>query len=108
VKFCVAFGRVPFEAVRVMGYVPPDEAPGVPLRVPVPLPLLVRVTPDGSVPVSEMVAAGKPVVETVKVAAVPAVNVTLEADVMVGAWFTLTEVRGLSVPLHSDSLGVTV
>src|SRR2546430_1533058 len=64
VKAWVAFGAVPFAAVMVTGYVPPVFGPAVPPRVAVPLPLFVRVTPDGRAPVSEIVAAGKPVVET--------------------------------------------
>src|SRR4029077_16102934 len=68
-KLWVAFGSVPFAAVMVSGYVPPVFGPAVPPNVAVPLPLFVRVTPDGRVPVSEIVAAGKPVVETVKLAA---------------------------------------
>ena len=51
-------------------------AAGVPARVAVPLPLSVKVTPDGSAPDSaESVAAGEPVVVTVNVPAVPAANV---------------------------------
>ena len=41
-------------------------AAGVPAMVAVPLPLAVKVTPAGSVPVSVRVAAGEPVVVTVK------------------------------------------
>src|SRR5713101_6458203 len=48
VKLCVAFGLTPFCAVNVMANVP--DAVGVPLIVPVPLPLLRNVTPAGKVP----------------------------------------------------------
>ena len=107
VKLWVALGAVPFAAVIVRGYVPPLPAAGVPPNVAVPLPLFVRVTPDGRVPVSEIVAAGKPVVETVKLAAAPTVKVTPAPVVIVGAWLTLTAVLALSTPTHSDRLGVT-
>ena len=46
-------------------------AAGVPASVAVPLPLLVNVTPEGSVPVSTSAAVGKPVVVTVKAAGEP-------------------------------------
>ena len=80
----------------------------MPAKVAVPLPSFVRVTPDGRVPVSEIAAAGKPVVETVKFAGAPTVKVTLAPVVMVGAWLTLTAVLALSLPTHSDRLGVMV
>ncbi len=108
VKGWVAFGSVPFDAVIVSEYVPPVFDPGVPPSVAVPLPLLVNVIPAGRLAVSETAAAGKPVVETVKLAATPTVTVTLEGVVMAGAWLTLTSVLALSLPTHSDSFGVTV
>jgi hypothetical protein len=50
-------------AVNVTGNVP--EAAGVPLSVPVPLPLSVNLTPFGKVPLSAMLGVGAPVVVTV-------------------------------------------
>src|SRR5918994_6324472 len=49
VNACVLSGPTPFDAVNVSGCMPPVPAAGVPLRVPVPLPL-VNVTPAGNVP----------------------------------------------------------
>src|SRR6266849_4202166 len=46
VKLCVAFGSVPFAAVKVIGNVPLTA--GVPLRTPA----VLNVTPPGSAPVS--------------------------------------------------------
>src|SRR5207344_2215511 len=51
----------------------------------VPFPLLTKVIPLGSAPVSEIVDAGVPVLVTVKVPAVPTVNVALFALVIAGA-----------------------
>src|SRR5260370_31450118 len=65
VKLCVAFGVTPFCAVNVMGNVP--DAVGVPLSVPVPLPLLRNVTPLGKAPLSVMLGVGDPVVLTLNV-----------------------------------------
>jgi len=48
----------PLVAVSVMGYVPAVPAAGVPLSVPAPFPLLVKVTPLGSAPVSVKDAVG--------------------------------------------------
>src|SRR6267378_2489101 len=62
---------------------PPVPAAGVPLSTPVPA---VKVTPPGRAPVSLKVGAGKPVAATVKLPAVPTVNVVLLALVMAGAW----------------------
>ena len=81
VKFCVAFGETPFDAVIAMAYVPPVPAAGVPLRKPAEL----RVTPLGSAPVSLNVDAGKPLAATVNDPADPTVNVALFALVMAGA-----------------------
>ena len=50
---------------------------GVPLRVSVPLWLSTKVTPPGSVPVSDKDGVGKPVVNTVKDAEEPTVSVAL-------------------------------
>ncbi len=49
-----------------------------------PLPLLVKVTPEGSAPVAESVAFGKPVEVTLKVPALPVVNVAALALVIAG------------------------
>jgi hypothetical protein len=57
---------------------------GVPLSVAVPFPLSLNVTPLGSVPVSVRLGVGDPVVVTVKIPAVPAVNVVLFALVIAG------------------------
>jgi hypothetical protein len=89
VKFCVALVPTPLLAVMVMEYVLPVPAAGVPLSFPVPLPLSVKVTPLGSAPDSLRAGAGKPVVVTAKVPAVPTVNVAVLALVMAGAWSTL-------------------
>ena len=61
-------------------------AAGVPARVAVPLPLSTKVTPEGSAPVSLSAGVGNPVVVTVKVPAVPVVNVVASALVIAGAW----------------------
>ena len=50
-----------------------------------PSPLSAKLTPNGSAPVSERAAFGVPMVVTVKVPAVPVVNVVLDAEVIVGA-----------------------
>jgi hypothetical protein len=57
----------------------------VPLKVAVPLPLFVKVTPLGSDPVSLSETVGLPVAVTVNVPAVPTVNVVLLALVIAGA-----------------------
>ena len=51
----------------------------------VPLPLSTKVTRLGSVPVSDKVGVGEPVVVTVKVPAVPTVNVVPAALAIAGA-----------------------
>jgi hypothetical protein len=86
VKFCVAFGATPFEAVNVIEYVSPVFAAGVPLSRPVPA---LKVTPLGRVPLSFRVGAGKPVSVTVNAPVVPRVKVVLLALVMAGAWLTV-------------------
>ena len=80
----MAFGETPFEAVIVIGYVPPVPAAGVTLSRPAEL----KVTPLGKLPVSVNVGVGKPLAVTVKEPAVPTVNVVLFALVNAGAWFT--------------------
>src|SRR5687768_7128110 len=91
VKFCVGDEPAVFVAVKVIAYVPPVPAAGVPLRVPVPLPLSTKLTPVGrGTPPRVMLAlVGNPVVDTVKVPSVPTVNVVLLALVIVGASFTV-------------------
>jgi hypothetical protein len=78
VKFCTALGKMPFDAVNVIGNVP--LAVGVPLRTPA-----LNVTPVGSAPDSAIVGAGNPVAVTVNEPAAPSVNVVLLALVMAGA-----------------------
>ena len=51
VSVCVPFGLTPLAAVRFSVYVPPEPAAGVPASVAVPLPLSVKVSPAGTVPV---------------------------------------------------------
>jgi len=58
VKVWVAAVPTPLVAVSVMGYVPAVPAAGVPLSVPAPFPLLVKITPLGSAPVSVKDAVG--------------------------------------------------
>jgi hypothetical protein len=62
--------------------VPAVPVAGVPLNVAVPLPLSRNVTPLGSVPVSVNEGVGDPVAVTVKLPAVPTVNVVLLALVI--------------------------
>src|SRR5713226_572773 len=82
-KFCAAFGVTPFCAVNVMANVP--EAVGVPLSVPVPLPLSRKVTPAGKAPLSVMLGVGNPVVVTLNVPATPTWNVAAFTLVIAGA-----------------------
>jgi hypothetical protein len=86
VKFWIASAPAPLWAVKVMGYVPPLPAAGVPLSVPVEA---VNVSPLGSVPVSLSDGVGTPVAVTVKAPVVPAVKDVLFALVIAGAWFTV-------------------
>ena len=58
VSVWVAFGLTPLAAVRLSEYVPPEPAAGVPLRVAVPLPLSVKLTPPGRVPVLVIAGTG--------------------------------------------------
>jgi hypothetical protein len=85
VKLCVAAVPTPLLAVIVSVYVPPLPDAGVPLSVAVPFPLSLNVTPLGSVPVSANVGVGDPVAVTVKLPAVPTVNVVLLPLVIAGA-----------------------
>ena len=59
---------------------------GVPASVAVPLPLLVKVTPDGSVPVDVSAAMGNPVVMTVKLNDWPTAAFAVAALVNTGTW----------------------
>src|SRR2546427_13274433 len=86
VKLCEVLPEL-FVALKVIGYVPPVPAAGVPLRTPV---VVLNVTPVGSVPVSLNVGAGNPVAVTVNVPTVPTVNVVLLALVMAGARSTVS------------------
>ena len=72
---------MPFSAVKLIGYVPPVPAAGVPDSTPVDG---LRVTPKGSVPVSVTSGVGFPVAVTVKLPAVPAVKTALPVLVMFG------------------------
>jgi len=58
---------------------------GVPLSVAVPFPLSLNVTPLGSAPTSLSAGVGLPVAVTVKLPAVPTVNVVLFPLVNTGA-----------------------
>src|SRR5216684_1795309 len=86
---------MPFEAVKLIGYVPAVPATGVPESTPV---AALNVTPPGSAPVSLSVEAGKPVAVTVKLPADPTVNVVLFALVIAGAWFTVRVNDRFAVP----------
>jgi hypothetical protein len=81
VKFCVEFGKVLFDAVMTIAYVPPVPSAGAPLKTPAAL----KVTPLGSVPVSVKLGVGNPVAVTVNEPRVPTLNVVLLALVMAGA-----------------------
>jgi len=64
--------------------------------------LFTNVTPLGSVPVSVSVGVGAPVVVTVKLPAVPTINVMLFPLVITGVWFTFSVklwFAGLPTPL---------
>jgi hypothetical protein len=107
VKPWLAGVPTPLLAVMVREYVPPLPAAGVPLNVAVPFPLFTNVTPLGSVPVSVSVGAGDPVVVTVKLPAVPTVNVVLLALVIVGAVCAVFAVNATS-PRVTLSVAVPV
>jgi hypothetical protein len=81
----VAGEPTPLLAVIVNGYVPAVPEAAVPLNVAVPFPLLTNVTPVGRAPASVREGVGVPVAVTVKLLAVPTVNVVLLALVIVGA-----------------------
>jgi hypothetical protein len=88
VKVCCALGATPLFAVIVIGVLP--AAAGIPEIVAVPLPLSVKFTLAGRDPVLDNAGVGLPVVVTVNVPLVPAVNVTELALVMAGAWTRTT------------------
>jgi len=81
VKLCVAFGLMPFEAMIVIGYVPPVLAAGVPERTPAEL----RVTPDGRLPVSEKVGVGYPLAVTANKHVISEIQFVDDALVIDGA-----------------------
>ena len=84
-------GPMPLEAVTVNGYVPPLPAAGVPLTVPVPSPLSVKVTPGGSCPAGTLrFGFGKPDVVTMIEPGIPAVRFSLLKSFSVGASFTVS------------------
>ena len=102
VNDCVAALRAPFEAVIVIGYVPPVPADGVPESVP----LVANVTPDGRVPDSVKEGVGYPPPVTEKVPATPAANVTEETEVIDGAASMVSAndcVAVVPTPLEDDS-----
>ena len=66
---------------------PPVPAAGVPLSTPLDA---LKVTPAGNAPDSLRVGAGDPLAVTVKLPALPTVNVVLLALVIAGAWLTVS------------------
>jgi hypothetical protein len=84
----VASLPTPFDAVNVIGYVPPVPASGVPDNMPV---VVSNITPDGNGPDSDKVGVGKPVAVTVKCPSEPTVNVVDVAVVIAGASSTVKE-----------------
>jgi hypothetical protein len=84
VKLCVAVPAL-LVAVIVIGYVPPVPAAGVPLNVPVPVPVSTNVTPFGSAPLAVIDGFGFPVAVTVKLPPEPTANVVALALVIDGA-----------------------
>src|SRR4051812_15413385 len=76
-------------AVKVIAYVPPVPGSGVPLSVPVPSPLSVKLTPEGrATPPRAIDGVGTPVVVTVNDPLVPTVKVAAFRLVIVGALLT--------------------
>src|ERR1035437_3921607 len=96
VKFCVALGKTPFDAVNVMGNVP--LAVGVPLRIPA-----LNVTPPGSAPDSVMLGVGGPVAVTVNVKFWVALGETPFDAVKTMAHVPIW----VGVPLRTPALNVT-
>src|SRR5215469_8244608 len=87
-------------AVIVSAYVPWLPDAGVPDRVAVPLPLSLKVTPEGRAGLlaAAIVAVGAPVVVTVNVPALPTVNVVDAPLVIAGACCTVTVSVCCAVP----------
>ena len=73
-------------AVMVMGYDAADVEAGVPLRVAVPLPLSMNITPVGRLPDSVKEATGNPAVVTENHPVDPVVNVVVLPEVMASPW----------------------
>jgi hypothetical protein len=84
VKFCVALGATPLDAVISIGNVP--LIVGVPLSRPV----VVNVTPFGSAPVSLKVGAGKPAAIIVNVPGAPTVKFVIFGLANEGPSFTFS------------------
>src|SRR5262245_47617461 len=82
VRVCVALGSTPFAAVTESGYVPIVPAAGVPEITPVPA---LKAKPEGSVPVTDTVGAGDPVVVIANAPFVSSANVAVLALVIAGA-----------------------
>jgi hypothetical protein len=74
--------------MNVREYVPPVLDAGVPLKLAVPFPLSLKVTPAGRVPVSARDGVGAPVAVTVKLPDPPTVNVVVLAVVIAAVWFS--------------------
>src|SRR5271157_4496601 len=89
VKACVALGVTPLAALIVSGQTPAVAVVEI-ARVAVPLPRSVNVTPEGRVTVSVSAGTGYPVVVTVKLPPVPAVNAAVAKLVIAGAWSTVS------------------
>ncbi len=76
----------------------------MPARVAVPLPLSVKVMPEGRAPVSVRAGVGSPVVATVSLKAVPTIEVAALAVVMTGATFSVRVVDPVAgTGVHADS-----
>jgi len=104
VKFCVAFGVIPFCAVIMIGKLPAVFVD--PAIVAVPLPLSVKLTPIGRLPTSVRLGVGVPDVVTEKEPGVPAVNVVLAALVINGGVPTTFSVAVLLVAPVPPSIEV--
>jgi hypothetical protein len=93
----------------VMGYVPPLKAAGVPLKVAVPLPLSVKVTPVGKLPVMLNEGVGEPVLVIVNEPADPTLNVVLLRLVMAADEFTAKGAEAVLPvpPLAEETAAVT-
>src|SRR5688572_22464593 len=85
VKLCDAAEPTPLLALSVSEYVPPLPPAGVPESTPV---VVFSVTPLGRLPVTPNVGAGSPDAVTVKLPALPTVNVLELAEVIAGACVT--------------------